>query len=494
MSKKVDIELTQAAFEMPKITPIVKPDQTTKRRSYFAKMQEKDEDSLMEEISAMKEMLDQSTIRIPEVEGCNTNSYDKVRRIIFGQAIKYNVTKIEQKFVTFSDVVDIDDEGIEIHIKEGLAARFGEGNFFRIFIFVLIIMNSIVIGLETDTFLETHGVIFFALIDYIFLAFFIAEIFLKCYYGFIDFWMNQWNWFDVFIILAALAGPSVSFLTNSRTLRILRVLRTLRSLRSIAIFQGLDMVIRTIFESLPDMFYIGMLIVMAMFIWGGVGVVLFSEVSPLYFGNLGLAMFSLFVVISEDGWVEIHEINAHNGQYLNSALYFVSFLTIGAFILQQLIVALVVANLEETQASAHRNVKDAKKTLMSDVRSTRGQKRFQRSIVPQPSIEEAIWKDQIPYEIPNFDNFSVAKIERYFLILSIVEKNLGEYVDLKVKIEEILSEVQEVNKDEFSDEEEDEFEWGDDGGEREEEGDAMATWMKMNESTRNTMPSKTSLN
>lgn len=126
MSKKVDIELTTEAFEMPKITPVSKPDLNPNRKAYFSKLYEREtkrEDSLVDDISELRDLLDQSTIRIPEVEWENTNSYNKVRRVIFGQAIKYNVTKIEQRFITFSDVVDIDDEGIEIHIKEGLAAR-----------------------------------------------------------------------------------------------------------------------------------------------------------------------------------------------------------------------------------------------------------------------------------------------------------------------------------------------------------------------------------
>jgi hypothetical protein len=61
--------------------------------------------------------------------------------------------------------VEIDaKEGIELHIKQGLASRFGEGNVFRIFIFVLILANSLVIGFETDVFLESRGILFFTIV------------------------------------------------------------------------------------------------------------------------------------------------------------------------------------------------------------------------------------------------------------------------------------------------------------------------------------------
>jgi hypothetical protein len=53
------------------------------------------------------------------------------------------------------------------------------------------------------------------------------------------------------------------------------------------------MMIETILESLPDLFYIGILIVAAMFIWGVVGVVLFAGFLPDFFGNTGLCMYFL---------------------------------------------------------------------------------------------------------------------------------------------------------------------------------------------------------
>jgi cation channel sperm-associated protein 4 len=93
---------------------------------------------------------------------------------------------------------------------------------------------------------------------------------------------------------------------------------------------------------------------------------------------------------------------------------------------------------------------------MSDVKSTRGQKRFQKPVVPQPPPEANVWRKQIPFEIPDFDNFSVAKLERYFLILSILEKNLAEYVLLRATVDEVLKEITEINNDTMESDEFDE--------------------------------------
>lgn len=79
-----------------------------------------------------------------------SDTYDKVRKLIFGQSLRQSITRLESKNINFNDIVDVDDEAFENHVTENLAARFGEGDYFRIFILLMIIANSIVIGIQTD--------------------------------------------------------------------------------------------------------------------------------------------------------------------------------------------------------------------------------------------------------------------------------------------------------------------------------------------------------
>ncbi len=57
------------------------------------------------------------------------------------------------------------------------------------------------------------------------------------------------------------------------------------------------------------------------------------------------AMFSLFVCVTQDGWVNIfRELNACGNAVLG-AIYLLIFITIGAFVFANLVVAVVVTNL-----------------------------------------------------------------------------------------------------------------------------------------------------
>ena len=58
-----------------------------------------------------------------------------------------------------------------------------------------------------------------------------------------------------------------------------------------------------------------------------------------------LAMFSLFICVTQDGWMSItNELNSCGNSILG-AIYLVIFITIGAFVFANLVVAVVVTNL-----------------------------------------------------------------------------------------------------------------------------------------------------
>jgi predicted acyltransferase len=57
----------------------------------------------------------------------------------------------------------------------------------------VIVLNSVVVGVQTDEHLAKAHSEFFTITDQVFLALFMMEIFYKWYYGFRKFWTNGWN-------------------------------------------------------------------------------------------------------------------------------------------------------------------------------------------------------------------------------------------------------------------------------------------------------------
>ncbi|XP_032236421.1 cation channel sperm-associated protein 4 isoform X2 [Nematostella vectensis] len=300
------------------------------------------------------------------------------------------------------DIVDMDDEAIEEYASNELVGQFLSNKVFRTSILAVILFNSLLIVVETDQDLERQYSHLFAVLDQCIMTIFVCEIFVKWYHGFFMFWKMGWNVLDFFIVVALLLGPLLSTDSGSRgVLRILRVLRAFRSLRSISSLPGLQIVVRTILQSIPDMANIVLLLVIIMLVFSVIGITLFRDVVPKYFGNLSTAMFSLFVCLTQDGWMEIFSEFRSKGEtyYVGGGFYLLVFIAIGAFVFANLVVAVVVTNLE----FAMEDVKtEGKEREVDDLKSKLESENDLVNTTSCTDIPVSSFNKQMPFQIPIF--------------------------------------------------------------------------------------------
>ncbi|KAI9190383.1 Cation channel sperm-associated protein 4 [Blastocladiella emersonii ATCC 22665] len=415
----------------------------------------------------------------------NTDSYSIVRKLIFGNARRMNVSRLERKDINFSSIVDIDDEAFESYVTDDLAGRLGEGTFFRFVMLLVIILNSVMIGIQTDTNMRLLYGPTFAVMDSIFLSIFIMEILFKWYYAFANFWKSAWNWLDVALVVVALLGPLITFGQSSRILKMFRMIRAFRSLRSISALSGMYTVLQVVARSIPDMLNITLLLFILMFIFAVVGVTLFGTVYPERFGDLGTALFFLFILVTQDGWVQLFdELEARQrsrrGQFTAGAIYCVIFVTLGGFVFSNLIVAVVVTNLELT----YENIKKQMRVKYRRLKSRAGMRRkggeAQRPVTNIAEGDEPTFLNQIPFELPEFDRITESKLENYYLLLMIIEDNLKEYVKIKESLNEILIELKEINQAQADeDDQDDRLSNDEDEPENMDTGDALTRLINM---------------
>ncbi|KAL5271336.1 hypothetical protein ACHWQZ_G001839 [Mnemiopsis leidyi] len=346
-----------------------------------------------------------------------------------------------QNFHTnINSIVEYDEEDRQQIVKNNFVSDFIESTAFRGFILGTIVMNSVFIALQTEKEMEQKFGYLFSALDQLILTIFICEVLLKWYGGFFTYWKVGWNIFDFVIVAASLIGPSLTFISNSRILRILRVLRAFRSLRSISALRPLQLVVQTIIQSLPDMANIILLLVIFMFVFAVIGVSLFALDSPHYFGNLETAMFTLFICITLDGWVEIFN-TLRDSQFPVASLYFVIFILIGAFILINLVVAVVVTNLES--AIAEQDELDLQQ--MQEEKGNQEDHGELSTYDLRDVIHRKFWKHQKPIEVPNLPALNPLKVQNYIILVTAFEDNYAELVFLKEELLKISKEVWEWN-------------------------------------------------
>jgi len=250
--------------------------------------------------------------------------------------------------------------------------QFIESKSVQNFIIGLIVLNSITIGFETsDKVMSSIGDTLL-LIDKIILAIFVLEITLKLYaYGF-SFFKSGWNIFDFSIVAIAL-------LPASGTLAVLRSLRIFRSLRLLKNLPKLRFIVEALLHSLPSLGWIFVLLALVFYVFAVIGTKLFGAAYPEWFGNLGASMFTLFQIMTLEGWVEISREIMKDIPLAN--IYFIIFILLASYTTLNIFIAIVVNTMSEVQQKTSKEgiekiediIQDEKEELRKDILSLKEQ-------------------------------------------------------------------------------------------------------------------------
>jgi len=244
--------------------------------------------------------------------------------------------------------------------------RFSESIAVQNLIVGLIVMNSITIGFETSEAVMASFGETLLLIDKIILAVFVIEIGLKVYADRLSFFRSGWNVFDFSIVAVALLPTSGSF-------AILRALRIFRSLRLVKNVPRLRFIVESLFHSLPSLMWIFVLLALVFYVFAVVGTNLFGTEYPEWFGNLGASMFSLFQIMTLEGWADISRTITKTFPFAN--IYFITFIALASYTTLNIFIAIVVNTMSEVQQRTSQKsvtkieemVQDEKEELRKDI-------------------------------------------------------------------------------------------------------------------------------
>jgi voltage-gated sodium channel len=242
---------------------------------------------------------------------------------------------------------------------------------FRYFILVIILASAVIVGLETYPGIQARYAHPFHLADRIIIYIFLVEILLKLFaHGNRpwNYFKDPWNVFD-FIIVAVCFVPQI----DTHFVTVLRLARILRVFRVISIFPKLQLLVIALLKSIPSMGYVVVLLLLVFYIYAVLGSFLFSKTDPVNFGTLHASMITLFKVLTLEGWTDIMNIQIYgrpdpssehsmNPGALSSIIYFVSFILLGAMIIMNLFIGVIMNSMQESQD-------DIKKALMREQHS-----------------------------------------------------------------------------------------------------------------------------
>jgi voltage-gated sodium channel len=172
------------------------------------------------------------------------------------------------------------------------------------------------------------------LIDHAILWIFIAEIVVLIAARGWHFFKDPWCIFDFLVVAIALV-PATGSLSVLRALRVLRILRLINKIES------MRRVVSALLGSLPGLGSVFGLVLIVFYVSGVIATNMYASDFPERFGTLGMSFYTLFQVMTLEGWSE--EIaRPIMAIYPSAWIFFLIFIFISTFIVVNLFVAVIV--------------------------------------------------------------------------------------------------------------------------------------------------------
>nr|XP_029527703.1 cation channel sperm-associated protein 3 isoform X1 [Oncorhynchus nerka] len=229
-------------------------------------------------------------------------------------------------------------------------ATITEKTLFDGMIMVTIILNALFMALETDYDMKYKLFGFFAIADEFFMAIYTMEFLMKVYVNPGVYWKNGYNVFDAIILVISFVPMFADGGDSSAmgTMRIVRAFRSLRVLKTVSFIRGLQALVVALFKTMKSVVYVLGLMFLLMFIFAIIGYYYFGDPNtgdPENWGDLGCALFTLFSLVTVDGWTDLQQ-NLDDLGMNSSRIFTIVFILIGYFIFFNMFIGVVIMEIQ----------------------------------------------------------------------------------------------------------------------------------------------------
>tara|TARA_R110000787_G_scaffold1326_9_gene4760 strand:- start:27288 stop:28169 length:882 start_codon:yes stop_codon:yes gene_type:complete len=248
-----------------------------------------------------------------------------------------------------------------------------ERPWFRHLITVLIVINAVVLGILTyHAELPRGAVLAMEVFDHAVTWIFVVEIGLKLVVYRMQFFKSGWNWFDFIVVGVSMAPGGAAF-------SVLRAMRVLRILRLLHIVPVMKRITEALMKALPGMGAIFAVLALVTYVGAVMATNMFGETDDpevaQLFGDLPKSAYSLFQVMTMDGWrFEVAQKVIDDGNPY-AWIFFLIFIFIASFAILNLFIALVVDALaSEQKALLEEGIHDIEEEIEEEFDEAEGQR------------------------------------------------------------------------------------------------------------------------
>jgi voltage-gated sodium channel len=165
------------------------------------------------------------------------------------------------------------------------------------------------------------------------LAVFVLELLTKMLGRRLAFFRSGWNIFDLLVV-------GVAIIPAAGALSVLRALRILRVLRLISVVPQMRAVVESLIFALPGLGSIMGVLLLLFYVSAVLATKLFGAGEPALFGTMGASLFTLFQIMTLEGWADIAR--DMEAEYPWAWMFFVPYILVTTFTMLNLFIAVIV--------------------------------------------------------------------------------------------------------------------------------------------------------
>ena len=201
-------------------------------------------------------------------------------------------------------------------------------------VIALIVVNAVLLGLETSPEVMTVAGGLIRALDRAILAVFVVEIGLRLFAHRTAFWRDPWSVFDFAVVAIALVPATGS-------LAVLRALRVLRVLRLLTMVPSMRRVVGALLAAIPGLGSIALVLLIFYYVFAVIATNLFAADFPEWFGSLSRSLYTLFQIMTLESW-SMGIARPVMATYPFAWLFFILFILVATFTMLNLFIAIIV--------------------------------------------------------------------------------------------------------------------------------------------------------
>jgi len=233
----------------------------------------------------------------------------------------------------------------------GWRARFlaiRSNKIFEMAVVTIIILSAMMIGATTYD-IDPNWMGLLKFFDIAVTVFFLIELLIRmaAEEKFSNFFKKGWNIFDFLVVTASLIP-----IDDSEMVLLARLLRIFRVLRLVSMIPELRILMDALVKAIPRIGYVVLLMFIIFYIFGAIGSFWFEKINPVLWGDITIAMLTLFRVATFEDWTDVMYETME--VYPFSWVFYLTFIFLTAFVFLNMMIGVVLDVMQQEHEKYNR--------------------------------------------------------------------------------------------------------------------------------------------